>query len=70
MFKDPGSGAIAVHVLQNYSTEVFLQVYTRFAARYGHPKKMFIDAGTQLLKAAEQICISVADITHALNSKY
>ena len=70
MFKDPGSGAIAVHSMQNYATEAFLQSYTRFSARYGHPSKLYIDGGSQLVQAAKEMQISITDLTNTLNSKY
>ena len=70
VFKDPASGAIAVHVMQSYATDSFLQAYTRFGSNHGHPKKLYIDGGGQLVKAAKDMQISVADITTTLNRKY
>ena len=62
VFKDPSTGAINIHTMQIYSTEAFLQAYTRHASRYGHPSKIYIDAGTQLVKACRDMELSEKDI--------
>ena len=70
VFKDPASCAIAIFVMQNYSTSAFLQVYTRFSSRYGHPTELRIDEGSQLLSACRNMEISVVDITDFLKVNY
>ena len=70
VFKDPASGAIAVHAMQSYSTAAFLQAYTRFSSRVGHPTKMYIDGGGQLVKAVNDMQINITDVTNTLNSRY
>ena len=70
VFKDPATAAIAVHVMQGYDTPAFLQAYTRFSSRYGHPSKMFIDEGSQLMKACAKMEINIVDLTQTLNSQY
>ena len=70
VFKDPATAAIAVHVMQGYDTAAFLQAYTRFSSRYGHPSKMYIDEGSQLMKACRDMEINLVDLTHSLNSQY
>ena len=69
-FKDPATSALAVHAMQGYDTPSFLQAYTRFASRYGHPSKLFIDEGSQLLKACKKMEFSLVDITRNLNSEH
>ena len=70
VFKDPTTSAVAVHAMQGYDTPSFLQAYTRFASRHGHPAKLFIDEGSQLLKACKKMELSLVDITNTLNSKH
>lgn len=70
VFKDPATAAIAVHTMQNYTTDAFLQAYTRFSSRFGHPNKLFIDEGSQLMKACRKMEINITDLTQTLNSQY
>ena len=70
VFKDPATAAIAVFVMQGYDTGSFLQSYTRFSSRYGHPSKLYIDEGSQLLKACKNMELNITDITYTLNSQY
>ena len=70
VFKDPATGAIAVYCMPGYSTECFMQAYTRFAAKHGHPNKLFIDQGSQLVKAAEEMELVIVDVQHQLESKF
>ena len=70
VFKDPSTSAIAIFMMQNYSTSAFLQAYTRFSSRYGHPAKMFIDAGSQLVKACKDAEFGIIDVANELSSKY
>lgn len=70
VFKDPCTAAIAVYVMAKYDTPSFLQAYTRFSSRYGHPSKLFIDQGSQLVKACKKMELNITDVTTTLNSKY
>ena len=70
VFKDPSSSCIAVHCMQQYTTEAFLQAFTRFGARYCYPHKLFIDQGSQLMKAAKDMEICLVDAERELNVKY
>lgn len=70
VFKDPASGAVFVHAMSKCDTSAFVQAYTRFAARFCHPLKLFPDEGSQLLKACGDMQISWLDVGHTLNSKY
>ena len=70
VFKDPASLAISVHAMSGYSTDHFLAAYTRFSSRYGHPNRIQIDAGSQLVKACKDMEISIVDLTAQLSTKY
>ena len=70
VFKDPSTSAIAIYMMQNYSTPAFLQAYTRFSSRYGHPAKIFIDAGSQLIKACKDGKFVIVDVAAELSTKH
>lgn len=69
-FKDPASAAIAVYAMQGYSTGDFIQAYTRFSSRYGHPHQVLIDEGSQLAAACKKMEISLVDLTSNLSTSY
>ena len=58
VFKDPASGAVFAHAMAKCDTSAFVQAYTRFAARFCHPLKLYPDEGSQLLKACAEMEIS------------
>ena len=70
VFKDPASGAVFAHAMAKCDTSAFVQAYTRFAARFCHPKKLYPDEGSQLLKACSEMQISWVDVSHTLNSQF
>ena len=70
VFKDPASGAVFVHAIAKCDTSAFVQAYTRFAARFCHPKKLYPDEGSQLLKACNEMEISWVDVSHTHSSQY
>ena len=69
-FKDPASAAIAVYAMQGYSTGDFIQAYTRFSSRYGHPNQVLIDEGSQLAAACKKMEISLVDLTNNLSTSF
>ena len=70
VFKDPASGAVFVHAMAKCDTSAFVQAYTRFAARFCHPKRLYPDEGSQLLKACAEMQISWVDVSYTLNSQF
>ena len=62
VFKDPSCGAIAVYCMAKYNTASFVMAYTRHASRYGHPKRVVIDAGSQLVKAVKDMKTSLVEL--------
>ena len=70
IFKDPASGAISVHAMEKYDTGAFLSAFARHSYRYGFPARMYIDAGSQLVKACREMDLCWSDLTSTLNSKY
>ena len=70
VFKCPSTCAIAIHAMQDYSTASFVQAYTRFGTRYGHPNHLAIDQGSQLMAAAQRMEISIQDLTGELFTRF
>jgi len=70
VFKDPASGAVFVHAMPKCDTEAFVAAYTRFAARFCHPMKLYPDEGSQLLKACKEMEISWVDVSTTLNARH
>ena len=70
VFKCPSTCAVAVYVMPSYGTEDFIAAYTRFSSRYGHPSKLHIDQGTQLLAACRKMEISITDLANNLAKSY
>ena len=56
--------------MTSYSTDSFIDCYTRFSARYGHPSYLHIDEGSQLMKACKDMELSLVDITNNLSVSY
>ena len=70
VFKCPATGAVAVHAMAKYDAVAVVKAYNRFASRYGHPRKIYIDQGTQLIAAIKNMEISLCDITNGINVEY
>ena len=64
------TGAIDVKVMENYSTESFLLAFIRFACKYGYPKTLLTDEGSQLVRGCKAMVISFIDLKHKLNVEY
>ena len=70
IFKCTTTLAVAGFVMDSYDTSSFLDAVHRFSCMFGLPHKLFIDAGSQLLKAVNDFEFSATDITRNLNGKF
>ena len=70
VFKCPSTCAVAAFAMTTYSTPSVIQAYDRFAARYGHPCKLYIDHGSQLMEACRDMEMSMVDLTRTLDTLY
>jgi hypothetical protein len=70
VFKDPASGAVFVLAMSKCDTSAFLQAYTRFAARFCHPQKLYPDEGSQLMRACKEMQVSWVDVAHTLSAQH
>ena len=62
--------AIDIKTMEDYSTESFLLAFVRFACRYGYPKFLLPDEGSQLVKGCESMILNFVDLKHQLNTEY
>ena len=53
--------------MDDYSTSSFLQAFTRFSCNVGYPKKLLVDAGSQLIKGCENMQMNFIDIKSKLH---
>jgi hypothetical protein len=70
VFKCPATCAVSVHVMTKYNTPAVLMAYTRFASRYGHPAKLFLDQGSQLVRACQEMDVNLMDLAGTLDVRY
>ena len=70
VFKDPSTSAVSIHCMQAYHASAFVQAYTRFSSRYGHPAKINIDEGSQLVKAMKEMEYSLLDVTRQFATEF
>ena len=61
------TGAIDLKTLEDYSTQSFVFAFVRFGTRFGYPKKLMPDAGSQLLKACTSMTLTFRDIKQKLS---
>lgn len=56
------TSAVMINVMDDYSSSAFIQAFTRFSTRYGFPKKVFCDEGSQLVKATKGMKLNYTDV--------
>ena len=56
--------------MENYTAGAFLLAFIRFACRFGYPKMVLPDEGSQLIKGCQNMSISLSDIQHKLGIEY
>ena len=59
-----------IKVMEDYSTESFLLAFVRFSCRFGFPKYLLPDEGSQLIKACKSMILNFSDLKHQLHSEY
>ena len=65
------TGTVCLKTMEDYSTESFIQSFTRLSCEVGYPKLLLTDEGSQLVKGCESMDLSFRDIRNRLflNSK-
>ena len=64
------TGAIDIRVLEDYSTDAFVQGFIRFSCRVGYPRYLLPDPGSQLVKGCEEMTYSFVDTKQKLFVEY
>ena len=70
IFRDPATCATAIYAMQSSTSSAFIQAYSRHSFRYGHPSKLYIDAGSQLLKACKEASFAWHNVHAELSGQY
>ena len=64
------TGATSCLVMDDYSADAFVLAFVRFSCRYGYPKRLLPDGGSQLIKACKNMVISFISLQHKLSVEY
>ena len=64
------TGATSIQSMEDYSTDSFVQGFIRFSCRYGYPRYVLPDAGSQLVKGCEDSNYSFIDSKQRLSVEY
>ena len=64
------TGAVDIRVLEDYSTDAFVQGFIRFSCRVGYPRYLLPDPGSQLVKGCQDMTYSFADTKQKLFFEY
>ena len=61
------TGAVDCRLMEDYSADSFVLSFTRFACRFGYPKRLLPDEGSQLIKACKNMKISFSTLQNKLS---
>ena len=64
------TGAVDCRVMQDYTTDSFVLAFERFSCRFGYPKLMMPDEGSQLVKGCQDMVLNFTDLSHKLSTEY
>ena len=64
------TGVVDVRVMEDYSADSFVEAFERFSCRFGYPKMVLPDEGSQLVRGCEGMVLSFSDIAHKLSREY
>ena len=64
------TGATSIRIMEDYSTDSFIQGFIRFSCSYGYPRYLLPDAGSQLLKGCVDAEYSYVDVKQRLSVEY
>ena len=64
------TSAVDCRVMENYSADAFIAAFVRFSCRFGYPKVLFPDEGSQLVKGCKDMTISFTDVKNKLEVEY
>ena len=61
------TSAVSIKIMDNYSTDAFIMVFTRFVCDQGYPKKLYCDGGSQIIKGCQSMTLDFKDIQSKLH---
>ena len=64
------TGAVDCGLMEDYSTDSFVLAFIRFSCKYGYPKKLLPDEGSQLVKGCKDVVLNFSSLQHKLNVEY
>ena len=64
------TGTVDCRVMESYNTDSFVLAFIRFSCRFGYPKVLLPDEGSQLLKGCQDMVIAFSDLKHKLIVEY
>ena len=64
------TGAVDCRVMEDYSSDAFVMAFVRFSCRFGYPKKLLPDEGSQLVKGCKDMILSFTTVQHTLSVEY
>ena len=70
VFKCMTTSAVSVKTMEDYSSIKFTEAFTRHVSQFNFPKKLYIDAGAQLIKGCKDMKFALTDWTKDMNAKH
>ena len=70
VLKCMATSAVSIRSMESYSSIHFSEAFTRHVSHHNFPKKLYIDAGAQLLKGCKDMNYSLTDWTKELNTRH
>ena len=64
------TSAVDCRIMENYDTDSFILAFTRFSCRFGYPKTLMPDEGSQLMRGCKDMVLSFSDISHKLTTEH
>ena len=64
------TGAVDIRVMVNYTADAFILAFIRFASRFGYPKMVMPDEGSQRVKGCHNMIISFSDLQNKISTEY
>ena len=64
------TGTVDTRIMENYTADAFILAFIRFACRFGYPRLVMPDEGSQLVKGCQDMIISFSDIKYKISVEY
>ena len=64
------TGTVDIRIMENYTADAFVMAFDRFSCKFGYPKLVMPDEGSQLKNGCDNMIISMSDIHHQLNVQH